>query len=189
MEYYFLKKYGWKIGCACMPFFFLFIVLLCATSSGGSEEGVATAFFTTPFEEEIKYTITSNYGTRIDPIDLNKISFHSGIDLSAPAGTSIVASADGIVYEVGYSESGLGNYVYIEHDYGGLVLYTMYGHMADDSIVVNVGDKVTKGSTICVIEAMKMENDIQSEVDGVVKEIFIEPGDAVSAGDTLMVIQ
>lgn len=142
MEYYFLKKYGWKIGCACMPFFFLFIVLLCATSSGGSEEGVATAFFSTPFEEEIKYTITSNYGTRIDPIDLDKISFHSGIDLSAPAGTSIVASADGVVYEVGYSESGLGNYVYIEHDYGGLVLYTMYGHMADDSIVVNVGDKV-----------------------------------------------
>ena len=54
---------------------------------------------------------------------------------------------------------------------------------------VNVGDKVTKGSTICVIEAMKMENDIQSEVDGVVKEIFIEPGDAVSIGDTLMVIE
>ncbi|MBR3140686.1 MAG: pyruvate carboxylase subunit B, partial [Methanobrevibacter sp.] len=54
---------------------------------------------------------------------------------------------------------------------------------------VNVGDKVTKGSTICVIEAMKMENDIQSEVDGVVKEIFIEQGDAVSIGDTLMVIE
>ena len=54
---------------------------------------------------------------------------------------------------------------------------------------VNVGDKVTAGSTICVIEAMKMENDIQSEVDGVVEEIFVEPGDAVSAGDTLMVIK
>lgn len=56
-------------------------------------------------------------------------------------------------------------------------------------LTVNVGDKVTKGSTIAVIEAMKMENDIQSEVDGVVKEIFVEPGDAVSAGDTLMVIE
>ncbi|WP_407421656.1 sodium-extruding oxaloacetate decarboxylase subunit alpha [Methanobrevibacter sp.] len=54
---------------------------------------------------------------------------------------------------------------------------------------VNVGDKVTAGSTICVIEAMKMENDIQSEVNGVVEEIFVEPGDAVSAGDTLMVIK
>ena len=56
-------------------------------------------------------------------------------------------------------------------------------------LTVNVGDKVTKGSTIAVIEAMKMENDIQSEVDGVVKEIFVEPGDAVSAGDILMVIE
>ena len=68
-----------------------------------------------------------------------------------------------------------------------------YNHLLNYASViklnVNVGDKVTKGSTICVIEAMKMENDIQSEVDGVVKEIFIEPGDAVSAGDTLMVIQ
>ena len=54
---------------------------------------------------------------------------------------------------------------------------------------VNVGDKVTQGSTIAVIEAMKMENDIQSEVDGTVEEIFVEPGDAVSIGDTLMVIK
>ena len=54
---------------------------------------------------------------------------------------------------------------------------------------VNVGDKVSEGSTIAVIEAMKMENDIQSEVDGVVEEIFVEPGDAVSIGDTLMVIK
>ena len=54
---------------------------------------------------------------------------------------------------------------------------------------VNVGDKVTQGSTIAVIEAMKMENDIQSEVDGVVEEIFVEQGDAVSIGDTLMVIK
>ena len=53
---------------------------------------------------------------------------------------------------------------------------------------VNVGDKVSVGSTIAVIEAMKMENDIQSEVEGTVKEIFVEPGDAVSAGDILMVI-
>ncbi|MER1972509.1 MAG: biotin/lipoyl-containing protein [Psychrobacter alimentarius] len=42
---------------------------------------------------------------------------------------------------------------------------------------------------MCVIEAMKMENDIQSEVDGVVEEIFVEEGDAVSIGDILMVIK
>ena len=56
-------------------------------------------------------------------------------------------------------------------------------------LAVNVGDKVETGSTLCVIEAMKMENDIQAEWDGVVEEIFVEPGDAVSAGDALMVIK
>lgn len=53
---------------------------------------------------------------------------------------------------------------------------------------VNVGDKVIAGSTVCVVEAMKMENDIQSEVDGVVEEIFVESGNVVNAGDALMVI-
>ena len=56
-------------------------------------------------------------------------------------------------------------------------------------IKVAVGDTVKSGQAICVLEAMKMENDIQSEVDGIVKDIFIEPGDAVSAGDILMVIE
>ncbi len=54
---------------------------------------------------------------------------------------------------------------------------------------VNVGDKIETGTTLGVIEAMKMENDIQAEWDGVVEEIFVEPGDAVSAGDILMVIK
>ncbi|MBR2557677.1 MAG: sodium-extruding oxaloacetate decarboxylase subunit alpha [Methanobrevibacter sp.] len=69
----------------------------------------------------------------------------------------------------------------------GAILSSMQGMVI--KLNVNVGDKVTEGSTICVIEAMKMENDIQSEVDGVVEEIFVEPGDAVSAGDMLMVIK
>ena len=56
-------------------------------------------------------------------------------------------------------------------------------------IKVNVGDKVTKGSVVAVLEAMKMENDIQAESDGVVEEIFVSEGDTVNAGDTLMVIK
>ena len=54
---------------------------------------------------------------------------------------------------------------------------------------VNIGDKVQKGSVVAVLEAMKMENDIQAESDGVVEEIFVEEGDTVNAGDTLMVIK
>ncbi|WP_297982525.1 sodium-extruding oxaloacetate decarboxylase subunit alpha [uncultured Methanobrevibacter sp.] len=54
---------------------------------------------------------------------------------------------------------------------------------------VNIGDKVQKGSVVAVLEAMKMENDIQAESDGVVEEIFVEEGDTVNAGDNLMVIK
>ena len=69
----------------------------------------------------------------------------------------------------------------------GVILSSMQGMVI--KLNVAVGDKVNSGDTICVIEAMKMEHDIQSEVDGVVEEIFIEPGDALSSGDCLMVIK
>jgi len=105
--------------------------------------------------------------------------------------TQYNVEVDGDVFEVKIMPTGFmeieetdsGNFKPVE----GGVTSSMQGMVI--KLNVNVRDKVTKGSTICVIEAMKMENDIQSEVDGVVKEIFIEPGDAVSAGDTLMVIQ
>ena len=142
MELYYLIKHWKKIVICGSGFFLFFIILLCSSSSGGSEESVAGAYLTPPFQDSVNYSITSNFGTRIDPIDKDNISFHKGIDLSAPAGTDIVASADGKVIEVGYQENGLGNYVYMEHDLGGLTLYTIYGHMLDDSIVVSVNDEL-----------------------------------------------
>ena len=105
--------------------------------------------------------------------------------------TQYNVEVDGDMYEVKIMPTGFmeieegdsGNFKPVE----GGVTSSMQGMVI--KLNVNVGDKVTAGSTICVIEAMKMENDIQSEVDGEVKEIFVEPGDAVSAGDTLMVIK
>ncbi|OQD58761.1 pyruvate carboxylase [Methanobrevibacter arboriphilus JCM 13429 = DSM 1125] len=68
---------------------------------------------------------------------------------------------------------------------GGLTS-TMQGMIL--KLKVNEGDKVKKGDILAVIEAMKMENDIQAEEDGIVEEIFVAEGDAVNAGDTLMII-
>ena len=54
---------------------------------------------------------------------------------------------------------------------------------------VEVGDTVAVGDPICVMEAMKMENNIEAEKAGVVTEILVEPGDAVAVGEGLMVIK
>lgn len=56
-------------------------------------------------------------------------------------------------------------------------------------IEVKVGDTVTKGQTLLVMEAMKMENNIQSEKDGIVKEIKVNIGDSVLQNDALLVIE
>lgn len=51
-----------------------------------------------------------------------------------------------------------------------------------------VGDKVSKGQTLIVLEAMKMENNIDSDVDGTVKSINVQKGATVMEGQVLMVI-
>src|ERR1700761_822388 len=53
---------------------------------------------------------------------------------------------------------------------------------------VQVGDTVKEGQTICIIEAMKLLNEIESDKSGVVKEILCENGQAVEYGQPLFVI-
>jgi biotin carboxyl carrier protein len=53
---------------------------------------------------------------------------------------------------------------------------------------VKVGDKVTAGQIVAVMEAMKMENNLIAQKDGVVKEIRVQKGTEVSTGDVIMII-
>ena len=53
---------------------------------------------------------------------------------------------------------------------------------------VQVGDTVKEGQTLCIIEAMKLLNEIESDVAGVVKEILVENGQAVEYGQPLFVV-
>ena len=54
---------------------------------------------------------------------------------------------------------------------------------------VKVGDIVKKGQVLCIIEAMKMMNEIKSEFDGEVSSIEIDDGQPVEFGQTIIVIQ
>ena len=69
---------------------------------------------------------------------------------------------------------------------GGSVVAPMPGTVLQ--VNVSTGDNVTKGQTLLVLEAMKMENEIMAPADGVVQEVNITQGVSVNAGDTLIVL-
>lgn|SRR5574344_145497 len=55
-------------------------------------------------------------------------------------------------------------------------------------VYVNVGDRVKTGQKLALLEAMKMENQIDSDLDGVVKEVKVRKGDIIMEGDVLITI-
>lgn len=55
-------------------------------------------------------------------------------------------------------------------------------------VKVNVGDKVNAGDVVLVLEAMKMQNNIESETTGTVTSIAVKPGDSVMEGSVLLTI-
>lgn len=52
-----------------------------------------------------------------------------------------------------------------------------------------VGQRVKVGDTLCIVEAMKMFNQIESDVDGVVAAILVDNGEPVEFGQTLFIVQ
>ena len=89
------------------------------------------------------FTITSRFGTRIDPIT-GQTATHSGMDIAGPGvnGKPVVSMLDGTVISSGYLGA-LGNAVIIEHDNA---LQTSYGHLS--AIKARVGQKVKAGQQI-----------------------------------------
>lgn len=86
--------------------------------------------------------IASGFGMRIDPV-YGTPKMHKGLDFTAPQGTPIYATGDGIVRVSAYSAGGYGNHVEINHGYG---YETLYGHMV--RIKVTAGQKVKRGEVI-----------------------------------------
>jgi murein DD-endopeptidase MepM/ murein hydrolase activator NlpD len=86
--------------------------------------------------------VASGFGTRIDPI-YKTPRFHAGLDFTAPQGTPIYATANGVAKIAGNSGNGYGNHVVINHGYG---YETLYGHMY--KVKVKVGERVGRGEVI-----------------------------------------
>ena len=56
-------------------------------------------------------------------------------------------------------------------------------------MMVEVGDAVEEGQTLCVLEAMKMENEVKATMAGTVTQVKVSTGDAVTGGDVVIVIE
>ena len=95
-----------------------------------------------PVSDKNLTRIASGFGTRIDPV-YKVPKFHAGLDFTAPIGTPIYATADGIVTDAGFNEGGYGNRVIINHGFG---YETLYGHMY--RIKTKVGQKIKRGEVI-----------------------------------------
>lgn len=91
--------------------------------------------------KDLKRT-ASGFGLRIHPI--YKISkFHSGMDFTAPTGTDVFATGDGVVKTVKSQRRELGNHIIIDHGFG---YQTVYAHL--DAFNVKEGQKVKRGDLI-----------------------------------------
>ncbi len=87
----------------------------------------------------------SSFGMRFHPI-LKRWRPHNGIDLTAPRGTDIYATADGVVIQANYTTGGYGRKILVDHGYG---YKTLYGHCS--KILVKKGQEVKRGEVIGLV--------------------------------------
>jgi murein DD-endopeptidase MepM/ murein hydrolase activator NlpD len=106
-------------------------------------DNLADGAIAVPSEKPVRTAeFTSGYGTRTDPFR-GGAARHAGIDLAAPIGTPIYATADGMITDAGYNNGGYGNLIKVDHGRG---IETRYGHLS--AILVSPGQRVARGQMI-----------------------------------------
>lgn len=106
------------------------------------EELLASTPAIQPVSNKDLKRVASGFGYRIDPV-YKTVKFHAGLDFTAPQGTPIYATANGVVRTAGNLGNGFGNHVVINHGYG---YETLYGHMF--RIKVRSGERIKRGEII-----------------------------------------
>lgn len=95
-----------------------------------------------PVKNEQMKRMASGYGYRSDPFTKAR-KMHQGMDFTAPTGTPIFATGDGVVRRADNTASGYGNHIVIQHGYG---YETLYGHLS--KYKVKAGQRVKRGDVI-----------------------------------------
>ncbi len=89
--------------------------------------------------------IASGFGYRVDPIYKTR-KMHKGLDFTAPRGTKVYATGNGVVHKVKRARWGYGTHIIINHGYG---FTTLYAHLSRTN--VRPGQKVTRGQLIGLV--------------------------------------
>lgn len=101
-----------------------------------------------------------------------------------PVQTTIVPKGEAVINETATAKPVSGN------EMKSPLVGTFYNAPSPDAEpFVKVGDRVKKGQTLGIIEAMKLMNEIECEYDGVIKEILVDNMDMVEYGQTLFIIE
>ncbi|MEO5534137.1 MAG: M23 family metallopeptidase [Pseudolysinimonas sp.] len=111
---------------------------------------VGTGAIRWPFPRPVP--IVSGFGARAAPCK-GCSTFHTGLDLGGGNGSAIFAIADGVVVEHDDGRSSWGNFVYIQHEIDGQVVFSGYAHMQRGSSPLNVGDVIKVGDFIGLVGA------------------------------------
>ncbi len=106
---------------------------------------------------------------------------------NTPIAASVVAPAEAATKATPSEDSAL---TVDDHPITSPMVGTFYGAASLTSdVFVKTGQHVKQGDTICIVEAMKIMNQIEADQSGTVTEILCTDGDAVEFGQTLVVIQ
>ncbi len=98
--------------------------------------------FMYPLPQKRAPHLTSRFGKRRNPFNYRNIEFHSGVDVSCPRGSEVLAARDGKVIFTGF-EGGYGNLVVVQHECG---YRSYYGHLSRP--LVRPGDTVKRGAVV-----------------------------------------
>ena len=112
----------------------------------------------------------SGFGVRLHPI-LGYTKMHTGVDWTAPTGTPIYASGNGVVEKVGW-ESGYGKYVRLRHTNG---YETAYGHMTAFARGIDIGTRVRQGQVIGFVGSTGLSTGSHVHYEILVNGRFVDP--------------
>ncbi len=140
-------------------------------------------------ESDIDTVEVSRFGTRVrvsksPPVQMAAGEF-AAVSAALPAagaatGSGAAAAAESTEAEVPSNW----------HEVTSPMVGTFYRAPAPDApSYVEVGDSIGKGQTVCILEAMKLMNELESEIDGTIREICVENAEPVEYGQLLFLVE